>query len=224
MSTKIYNAYKTTLNICELLDKFKILAVKAKKIQEEQYLESLYERVILTGDSEIVLHGNKFDYYQELFKQRHTDWRELQISQYRNPYIDFSLSCSVFPLKDKILLKFYGEYSMLDLIDEEDYLIDYHYQNQCDKPDSISDDDWEARRKTWNDILGYEKPRDVSFSFDFASNDDILTLSLYKRKPEYIPTIDERVKNLKKMQESIVGLPLKSDDELKSELPKIFDK
>lgn len=224
MSTKIYNAYKTTLNICELLDKFKSLGIKAKRLQEELYLKSLYRRVVLTGDAEIVLYKKEYDYRKELFNKNHADWEELQTSQYRNLYIDFSLSCSVFPLKDKILLKFYGENSMLKLIDDEIYLIDYHYQNQCDKPEEISDDDWDERRKFWDSVLGNERPCDVSFTFEFTRNDDICTLIYHGGKDKYIPTDDERINHLKEMQSADNLLPLKSEYELMNSLPKISNK
>lgn len=222
MSTKIYNAYKTTLNIHELLDKLKELAKKAKQKQEELYLESLVERVVFEGDEEIVLNAKPYNYSQNIHKKKSEDWKILKLSQYSIPEIDFSLTCSVFPLKDMILLKFYGENCMLSLIDDEKYLKDYHYQTQCDKPKHISDEEWHERAFTWNNVLGYNRPCDVSFNFELSRNDDIIMLG-FSNKNAYIPTTEKRLENLKEIQK-MNGEKLayiKSDDELINCLPEV---
>lgn len=40
----------------------------------------------------------------------------------------------------------------LDFLKKDPRLVDFHYQNQVDKPDTISNREWAHRAKVWNDI------------------------------------------------------------------------
>lgn len=60
----------------------------------------------------------------------------------------------LFPLKDKILAMYFGNTDIRRFIENHDMFEDYHYQNQCDKPDDISDEEWDKRESDWNDAIG----------------------------------------------------------------------
>ena len=42
--------------------------------------------------------------------------------------------------------------------DGRPYFVDYHYQNQADRPAEVSDDEWKHRRDDWNSLLDAEAP------------------------------------------------------------------
>lgn len=46
---------------------------------------------------------------------------------------------------------------VLDFLDEDPRIEDYHYQNSCDKPDEISNAEWSRRRRVWS-ALGEDGP------------------------------------------------------------------
>ena len=39
-------------------------------------------------------------------------------------------------------------------------IVDFHYQNQTDQPDDISDDEWEAREEAWDAVMDTSVPRE----------------------------------------------------------------
>lgn len=64
---------------------------------------------------------------------------------------------------DKVIEKF------LDLPE----VSDFHYQNQTDKPDEISEEEWKYRGKVWDDILGYTRFSENAFQYCLFCADDL---------------------------------------------------
>lgn len=62
----------------------------------------------------------------------------------------------LFPLKDKILAMYFGNTDIRRFIENHEMFEDYHYQNQCDKPDNISDKEWDKRESDWNTAIGQD--------------------------------------------------------------------
>lgn len=67
---------------------------------------------------------------------------------------NFHNNLLLFPLKDKILAMYFGNTDIRRFIENHKMFEDYHYQNQCDKPDDISDEEWDKRESDWNDAIG----------------------------------------------------------------------
>lgn len=61
---------------------------------------------------------------------------------------------STVPIKHKILGMPYANHDVLyDLLTKRPEMQDYGYWNNTDKPKDVSDDEWEQRRKDWDDAL-----------------------------------------------------------------------
>ena len=55
----------------------------------------------------------------------------------------------------------------------KDIADDFHYQNQTDKPEDISDDDWSEREQIWNDIFDiYFTPGEAGLTYEIVKPDD----------------------------------------------------
>ena len=86
------------------------------------------------------------------------DFEKVLRDELRNPYSQFcffyKFSVVIFERKNKL----YGVYfdntheNYKELFDK-DIAEDYHYQDQCDKPDGISNREWNFRKTVWNDIF-----------------------------------------------------------------------
>ena len=67
---------------------------------------------------------------------------------------DYNAEVTIIPMENKTLLMYFGNPDMRDFVTKMPCLSDYHYQNQTDQPASISDEEWEMRRRDWEKALG----------------------------------------------------------------------
>ena len=73
-------------------------------------------------------------------------------SSLRSPY-NFDVSVGFRHYKGRIYLIPYCDWTMgkvLDFLKKDRRLTDFHYQNQTDKPNHISEKSWDRRRDVWN--------------------------------------------------------------------------
>ena len=115
---------------------------------------------------------------------------------------DFDFNCSmlVIPLEDKQLIMVFGNDDLTEVVKQQPWLSDYHYQNQTDHPAHISEEEWEERKKTWEQAIGpdylpinhgmeivlFNSSRD--FFFDFVNAE------FMDNYPAYIPSVEDRAK------------------------------
>ncbi|MBF3053525.1 hypothetical protein HKW90_03810 [Pseudomonas aeruginosa] len=83
---------------------------------------------------------------------------------------DFTCSVSVIPHRGDILMLTYwrNHDAFSDLIESVGFSR-YVYQNSTDKPDSISEDEWENRRIAWDEALPTGRAVDVGFEFSLCT-------------------------------------------------------
>jgi hypothetical protein len=106
----------------------------------------------------------------------------------RHPRSDFG--CEVTMLHDEddntsvYLLLYTEQAGIRDAFEHIDGVTSYGYWNNSDQPDDVSDDDWQARRDTWERILGDDTPgeRGVTWTlgdlaFDAALGDHDLLVA-----------------------------------------------
>ena len=67
---------------------------------------------------------------------------------------DFRCSLHIYPLGKKLLVLYVGRDNLQCFVSQQPYLLDYHYQNQTDKPEKISDEEWETRKQDWEEAIG----------------------------------------------------------------------
>lgn len=111
---------------------------------------------------------------------------------------DFGCSVRVFPIHDKILGMYFTQKSELsDIILSHKNIIDYHYQNQTDKPDDISDEEWNLRERDWDKALpGLGIPLMHGFSTDLFRHEFIDFQDMVRYSLSDAPSIEERARNI----------------------------
>lgn len=142
---------------------------------------------------------------EEIQKINFEDFQYMKsVSKYERHYLDFECSCSLFPIsKNRTLILLYCDNrEMTDIWDGLDFIHDYHYQDQSDKPDEISNRKWNKRMNDWNQVLGgdgYGTPSVYGVTYTFTDND----LPIYYYLREYFnsddcqyPTNEKRAKSL----------------------------
>ena len=69
----------------------------------------------------------------------------------------------------------------------EPYVEEYHYQNQADQPDEISDEEWDERKNIWDDIFSdYWSFPEVGYHYSIIAPRDI---HIFNRIEEIIDKI-----------------------------------
>lgn len=109
----------------------------------------------------------------------------------------------IFPLENKILCMYFGHPIYLKSILELNYLLDYHYQNQTDKPEEIPDLDWVRRYKDWDSAIGSDYiPANHGFSANLLSTNFNKNLMVYfnelLKNPDKSlwPSLDTRINKM----------------------------
>ena len=146
MSTKIYNAYKWNGNIYSLLE----------------FLQELKPKVWQHKLDFLKNYTGSFDEVLEEMKK--VMWVGLN-----NP-LNVSSSAVVYFYKRKIFVQFFDvHHSFL----EDERLQDFHYQNQVDMPDNVTNRHWNYRCKVWDAIFKTGVPSEDGLTFGIIDYDDI---------------------------------------------------
>lgn len=139
MSTKIYNAYKFLGSREELVP-----FLQQVRFDVQSEFLNVYSNLELSKTTSYELYDM---ICESIEKEKHT--------------LNSSSCVCVFFHNSGIYLQFYFPYSIglfsrraSHLIKKwEDKLIDFHYQNQGDKPDEISEEEWQKRADIWDEIF-----------------------------------------------------------------------
>lgn len=114
--------------------------------------------------------------------------------------INFNFTISLIPEKNGYVYGYYfadHQQEYFKMI--EPFVDDYHYQNQCDKPDDISTQDWSCRRKKWDKLLGYDSFAQRAFNFIMVNSSD---LDFHATLTKINMAIDELKEELKEIPEN----------------------
>lgn len=111
---------------------------------------------------------------------------------------EFDYNCEVvlFPLKDKTLLMYFGNSDLRKVVDNLPYLSDYHYQNQTDKPENVSEEEWNQRKKDWDEALsrdGIPTKHGLTVKL-FDCEYDLVGMSEPELREDDVPSLEERAK------------------------------
>ncbi|HBN9859122.1 TPA: hypothetical protein L6A41_31475 [Pseudomonas aeruginosa] len=89
---------------------------------------------------------------------------------------DFIGSVSVLPFRgDVLMLTYWRNHAPFARLIEDAGFTDYHYQNSTDRPDTISEAEWDTRRDAWDEALPTGRAVDVAFEFQLVDWYDILS-------------------------------------------------
>lgn len=102
------------------------------------------------------------------------------------------------PCGRKTLGMFFGDYSYYKILFENtEDIADYHYQNQTDQPDDISDAEWNRREKDWEKAIGPDYiPLNHGMEFTLLDynniEEDMLIIKSGKRIYKHLNEIAEK--------------------------------
>lgn len=154
MSTKIYNAFYITPRPMD------VLLTELRELRPK--LERVRNKIILGF-------WKSNENYRANWSRISDRAREVQRTSIRDPLVDFSFDLTFFPRKDKIMVMTFTEHNeyrklLCDFFDAKDW----HYQNQSDQPEEVSDAEWKQREKEWDEALpGAGIPSENGFSFTY---------------------------------------------------------
>lgn len=193
----------------------------------ENYLVYNYSRQISPAEILKKAQNNKFDRItsQEMLNWLSKDYvttrslmsqivdSQIQYSEISEDIMsndtDFSANIVIFPIINKYtLLMTYSETFtnfFRTLCDDEEFsrlyeLKEYHYQNQTDEPDWISEDEWGQRKKDWEDALPTGVPIKDGMSISLVTAQTFIYYMFDKNTAEhiikYIPCLSDRIKTI----------------------------
>jgi len=200
MSTKIFNAYRINKEV----DILKILKNIREKFTEEVSKNGDYLKIIHTTIMYNLAKKIKNDPNNKFYKSIVDDNKKgkfdiltcmdiLYMNQYSYDKINYStkFECSIFYDEDYWYVKFYPneniQYNFLKKIEEFGFE-DYHYQNQTDIPENISDEEYEKRGEKWNNLLNDDYDFTDGFNYEIFGPDffkKLLTKKYYTGKDIY---------------------------------------
>lgn len=151
MSLKIYNAYYTENETIESIqNKIYTFYLNNKANIEKHFYNKLLKEVIENFDCGSNTEVNPFEIFYKNFKD---DFTKSQLQNIR-VNIDFSTTICFKKYNGKTYWKIFSEErSIIEMIENHFELKDYHYQNSTDKPFDISEEDWNNRKTTWENLL-----------------------------------------------------------------------
>ena len=185
MSTKIYNGVVFKSNSMENILK-KFIDIKEKIVKEHNEKLTVDDIVFFIKYNELE-DKNASEVFYKL--QKNIDERYRRITD-----INFNFSIVLFPYENKVYGIYFSDYEEDDFNLLSEMVEDYHYQDQCDKPEHIPDEEWEHRRKTWDELIGYDAISDRGFSYTFCSGKDIDIIETYNKIKEAKEKIEEHEK------------------------------
>lgn len=164
MSTKIYNAWRADKPAS------KVFAGLVK-----------WRRVIRERASNQVVAAIAAEYENESRKEAMPKIVEILDRNIRRP-IAVQCSAVVYPIAPKTTLLTIHGTDEIERCPRVDAFVkgirDYHYQNQTDRPDSISADEWKARKQTWGLVFAeWWQPCRAGLVFEIVTAEDIKSIA-----------------------------------------------
>lgn len=171
MSTKIYNGYKllginTVFEAQELLDRFrtKCVAIAERAAQEQIIRESisLYDDACMGAPSATKKLGRdlenpgKAPTFKDCLVHVVIDLsnRAMDIVKTKTRDPDADLSCEVCVLRFGLALLYTENEEMRKAWEAFGAVKPWPYWNNTDKPDELTEDEWDQRGKDWDEALG----------------------------------------------------------------------
>lgn len=202
MSTKIYNGFKLKItDIFELHEKMNELRAEFKPMVKSKMVDFFVDIVAHSIDHN-TLHpsGNSFSPYQLAFNKFNEQQEEVRTRRFNDSFVDYSFALCIFPFEGN----FYGMYytnqqDFAEIWKDKPYVEDFHYQNQSDQPEEISEEEWNERERIWNGILdindipslnGFEYKIVLEETYDYPNVQEVINAL-----PSFEKRVEEQAKN-----------------------------
>lgn len=90
----------------------------------------------------------------QIFREIDERFKNIQTTKARDPAVDTSFELYLFPNGDNTLvIPNCEQEAMIELLEADGWLTDYHWQNATDKPAEISDEEWDKREVDWDKVM-----------------------------------------------------------------------
>lgn len=186
---------------------------RVKPIAYKLYNKHFIEQMVTAYDS------NQFGFYDESYyfikkddndlfwgTERYIRSRidHLKLTNERDTQIDFGFTLVILPNRKSIqVLLFAEQKELIKSFRKMKEVVDYHYQNSCDKPNNITKKNWEKRRADWDYVLGgdgYATPAESGFEYQPYNADRLSMIDMDKNERKklnrYIPKLEVRAKRI----------------------------
>jgi len=160
MSTKIYNGYilKEMRNVWELKAFANKVRGKIRPIADElthrllaQLVAQRIDRITLGMPLDEPTDAVPYGYALATMREHARKIRETNL---RDPEFDFSCSVSVIPIRGMVLALLHADRNEYRAVFESiPGVAPYPYWNNTDRPNDISDEEWDKRKEDWNIAL-----------------------------------------------------------------------
>lgn len=171
MSTKIYNGYKLKNMSLLKLQGFTMRVREAmEKVGDVLYYNTLAAMCANLLDQQVLLPEDKFKAFLKsngvelkYFKfplliafELIRDWQQkVEHTQERDPEVDFNCELVIYPIGGKLLMQLFAERKEYrEALEAFPEVTPYPYWNNTDRPDDISERQWDKRCEDWNKALG----------------------------------------------------------------------
>lgn len=93
--------------------------------------------------------------WQVAFKHFSDIQRKIKREGIRDSSVDYSFEILVIPFENEFYGIVYTQQPELtkDFLSHTDIVRDFHYQNQADEPEDVSDEEWKERKRVWEAIF-----------------------------------------------------------------------
>lgn len=227
VSTKIYSGFKAiNVEIKQLMIDLLQIQSAAKQIAQNlsweyqiHHATILFDKVCL-GEAESIKHS----YYGECYAKLLEEQREVERTNMRNMSVDYSFSICIYPTQNNEFLGMYfteWEPKYLPLLKAYPWYNEYGYWNNSDKPNKITQREWNKRRDDWEILklgvptnecmLTLECVKCVNYgawikpdsSFKVLSFDDRIRIATARRLRITHPNVDFRESKDKELQKLV---------------------
>lgn len=222
MSTKIFNGYKIegTLSAFEMMNLLHSLSKDCTEICKSIYNKEVSKLASMYLDSKIIFGEEvanecilrEYEYTPSFYRNNlYSCVRDLIEKHSKSNSVfqstfDFKCEVKLFPLHDKILFLLYTEkQEYLNLFGGEDemgrefdsckypIISPYIYYNNTDKPETLTEEEWDIRRREWDEALKNDE-NGLKFSLakvPYAYNVDLVLEDIENRYEDRIDILSK---------------------------------
>lgn len=201
MSTRIHNGLishlplaETHQRLIEVKGEMQAIALKGTHRWLAQHAASLLDRMALSDRAITRILADHRSVYTEI--RNRLDEAHAEIKKgYRQPDIDFDAEVILFPYGDHTLLFPIIESSkQTEHLKGQTWCTEYGYWDNTDGPENLSKEEFKARGKVWDEVVGKSGvPAERGLSFQLSSNFDMQVRFTLDGIIEAMPSLKERV-------------------------------
>lgn len=180
MSTKIYNAYKYEGSINDLLKIFLEQKIKVKKKIIKQVTES---HMLTLWNRKAFIEENRNKLVDYVALKNLADYIKTVVLDYDHTFSEELSIVVYFPTKDLFeketyLFQIFGNVRDLNFKKYPE-IQDFHFQNQSDEPDDVTEEEWDFREVVWETIFpGFERPSEIGLTYELISPLDASSVAI----------------------------------------------